>query len=102
MDTGLITIKNTAASLLLILIACVSATVTLANTSSNETPTNVILIAVDDMGYDTPASFGGRVEEGCDDRRVLECLLRAAGPGALGAGVLRRASGVRGHKNQRF
>lgn len=48
--------------MVLILIACVSATVTLANTSSNETPTNVILIAVDDMGYDTPASFGGRVK----------------------------------------
>ena len=26
------------------------------------TPPNVLLIAVDDMGYDTPESFGGRVE----------------------------------------
>ena len=25
-------------------------------------PPNILLIAVDDMGYDTPASFGGRVE----------------------------------------
>jgi arylsulfatase A-like enzyme len=25
-------------------------------------PPNVLLIAVDDMGYDTPVSFGGRVE----------------------------------------
>ena len=25
-------------------------------------PPNILLIAVDDMGYDTPVSFGGRVE----------------------------------------
>ena len=30
--------------------------------ASAEQPPNILLIAVDDMGYDTPSSFGGRVE----------------------------------------
>jgi len=30
--------------------------------AAGDTHPNVLLIAVDDMGYDTPASFGGRVE----------------------------------------
>ena len=30
--------------------------------ASGDQPPNILLIAVDDMGYDTPTSFGGRVE----------------------------------------
>ena len=30
--------------------------------AAGEQQTNILLIAVDDMGYDTPSSFGGRVE----------------------------------------
>ena len=30
--------------------------------SAGYPPPNILLIAVDDMGYDTPESFGGRVE----------------------------------------
>jgi N-sulfoglucosamine sulfohydrolase len=30
--------------------------------ASADQPPNILLIAVDDMGYDTPASFGGRIE----------------------------------------
>jgi N-sulfoglucosamine sulfohydrolase len=48
--------------LLLILIAFVSAASTPAYASSSDTPLNVIMIAVDDMAFDTPESFGGAVK----------------------------------------
>ena len=35
--------------------------VSLAMAAGTQSP-NILLIAVDDMGYDTPASFGGRVD----------------------------------------
>jgi len=43
------------------IIACLAMCASLA-LAADDTRPNILLIAVDDMGYDTPASFGGRVE----------------------------------------
>jgi N-sulfoglucosamine sulfohydrolase len=43
------------------IIAILAMNVSLVLAATNQPP-NILLIAVDDMGYDTPASFGGRVE----------------------------------------
>jgi len=46
-------------TLVIILALVLNASLVLA---AGTQPPNILLIAVDDMGYDTPASFGGRVE----------------------------------------
>ena len=48
--------------LLLIVIAVLSALLLTYPVAAGERPPNILLIAVDDMGHDTPESFGGWVE----------------------------------------
>lgn len=59
--------KNLGKYVLLILLACVSTASLPVYASSSDTPPNVIMpniimIAVDDMAFDTPESFGGAVK----------------------------------------